>query len=568
MMNNKCSEEFLKTQGNQAFHKKEYQKAATIYSTGIKKFPRNPTFYLNRSLAYLTMHFYQEALEDLIAAKSLDPKNPKIYYRTALALQLIGDYEKAIEVLSEFLSTNVQNSEISELFAELQVKKVDYRVGPEHPERKIFEELFKWTSLGGGEFPKINIEYYSHEYRGVHCNKEISEGESIIFVPYSHIISTEVVENSPLVKTLKKSNFQSDVPHQNYFSVYLLEQQSNPNSFWTTYLKVLPKNFNNSPLFYTEEEKKLLTGSPFLYMLRERFEELEKGYQDICKIDNSFAKYSFNDFIKVRLVACSRLFAFLLNDRETHTLIPVADMINHDPKGNSSWFYSTERNGFTIKAERTIARNESISFSYGSKCNSIYLLNYGFLIENNSFDEFPFNARLLNTNPHYVLKMTYLRQNYKMFKLRADIKDQDFLDLLSCLRFFEETDGARINEFFKKCIENNDEINPIKYKPYSLESEKLVLRKFMQLTEFYISKFPTTLAADKEKLKQPLSDNERNITLLLIGQKEILSFYQNILPSLYRTLEEILKMSSSELNPSLRYYIENIIVPIYSTNNS
>ena len=49
--------------------------------------------------------------------------------------------------------------------------------------------------------------------------------------------------------------------------------------------------------------------------------------------------------------------------------------------------YSDEKEGFIIEADEPIGRGQMVFDSYGRKCNSRFLLNYGFILEDNDANE-------------------------------------------------------------------------------------------------------------------------------------------------------------------------------------
>ena len=63
----------------------------------------------------------------------------------------------------------------------------------------------------------------------------------------------------------------------------------------------------------------------------------------------------------------------------TDIMVPFADMFNHKQPKMSSWTYSYERKGFCIEACEDIPKGEQIFQYYGSKCNSVFFLSYGFI---------------------------------------------------------------------------------------------------------------------------------------------------------------------------------------------
>ena len=75
-------------------------------------------------------------------------------------------------------------------------------------------------------------------------------------------------------------------------------------------------------------------------------------------------------------------------------MVAYADMLNHKRPRQTAWWYCDERKGFVIEALDDIKRGEQVYDSYGKKCNTRFLLNYGFINPNNDGDEFPFKIAL------------------------------------------------------------------------------------------------------------------------------------------------------------------------------
>lgn len=62
-------------------------------------------------------------------------------------------------------------------------------------------------------------------------------------------------------------------------------------------------------------------------------------------------------------------------------------MCNHSEKKQTFWTYNEELEGFVLESIIDIKAGVEIVDSYGKKYNSKFLLNYGFLIENNDLSE-------------------------------------------------------------------------------------------------------------------------------------------------------------------------------------
>lgn len=96
--------ERLKSQGNAALQRKDYQTAINLYSKAIDISPLNPIYLSNRAAAYSASGLHAEAKEDAETAVAADPHYTKAWSRLGLARFVLGDakgsmeaYEKGIE---------------------------------------------------------------------------------------------------------------------------------------------------------------------------------------------------------------------------------------------------------------------------------------------------------------------------------------------------------------------------------------------------------------------------------------------------------------------------------------
>lgn len=87
------------------------------------------------------------------------------------------------------------------------------------------------------------------------------------------------------------------------------------------------------------------------------------------------------------MTASSRIFGINIKGVKTDAFVPLADMLNHKRPKLTSWCYSEEKQGFIIETDEKIDRGQMIFDSYGRKCNSRFLLNYGFVVDDNDANE-------------------------------------------------------------------------------------------------------------------------------------------------------------------------------------
>ena len=65
--------------------------------------------------------------------------------------------------------------------------------------------------------------------------------------------------------------------------LYIMEERRNPESKHKDWLGILPKDWSEQPIFYTEEELSWLKGSDFVHFIRNFRRELETDYELISR---------------------------------------------------------------------------------------------------------------------------------------------------------------------------------------------------------------------------------------------------------------------------------------------
>ncbi|XP_055612614.1 tetratricopeptide repeat protein 12-like [Uranotaenia lowii] len=90
----------LRSAGNRAFRKGEYEKAISLYTKGIDQIRDSPILYNNRALSYIKVQMYKRAIIDCdFVISKLDEKNLRAWIYRAQGYFLLGEtraYEKSI----------------------------------------------------------------------------------------------------------------------------------------------------------------------------------------------------------------------------------------------------------------------------------------------------------------------------------------------------------------------------------------------------------------------------------------------------------------------------------------
>lgn len=92
--------------------------------------------------------------------------------------------------------------------------------------------------------------------------------------------------------------------------------------------------------------------------------------------------WSFQQVTDAMLLVGSRSFGVKVNGTFTNVMVPLADMLNHNRPPDAIWTYDDSIQGFKMTAARNIKKGQEIFDSYGEKSSYEFLLDYGFIYEN------------------------------------------------------------------------------------------------------------------------------------------------------------------------------------------
>ena len=209
--------------------------------------------------------------------------------------------------------------------------------------------------------------------------------------------------------------------------------------------------------------------------------------------------------------------------------------------------------------------------SYGKKCNSRFLLNYGFIVEKNDGNEFPFSIGIEESDPLFSMKKNLLQI----------FLEQPVVDLFSMLRFKMYSDD--FNELFNIIVTNKRQSDDYDSKPtfhtippISTKNELKVLEYIEKLSLDHLSKYPHSLEEDLKILSEDsnkLTNNQRNCILMRSGEKEVNSSIKKILhyflefsryasKLFYLDVKEIKKKIKKDFSSTFPYedYVNDVIL--------
>ena len=501
-----------------------YDIAINYYTKNIINDKENTTFLIKRAICYLAKGYYTLALKDALKTIEIDNTFNKGYYIASLCYLEMYDIEMA-----EKYSQN-KNKRLKALIdknkKELYQKSKKYKSYPLYV--RFLRELYRYNSF----FPKLEIHFYTDDYRGVVAKSNILKDEIIMTIPKDCLISLETAYETSYGKKIGEFMYNElHSPKHCLLTSFLLYEQKNPK--YKYYFDLLPKDYSNFPIFYTNQELEYLTGSPFLAQILEKKNDMKSDYNKLCQYLPDFKQFSYTKFCEARVLISSRIFGIAINDNKTDVLAPFADLLNHKRPRQTQWYYDDNLESFVIEATENIKEGCEVFDSYGKKTNARFLLNYGFCIDDNDTSEYSLTVTFNETYPLFELKKNVFQNEYQFvrsFNLNNYFYESQIIELLSFLRFIL-FDGD-INDLYNaiNTSENiyEDSTSTFYYiPPISKELEINVLKHFRLLCKKELVKYPTTFEQDENlyKTKKNISFNLRNILLLLMSEKTVLSYF-------------------------------------------
>ena len=129
MSTNKARAAAAKTEGNNFFKSKDFERAIAKYSEAIELDPSDVTFFSNRSACYAALNQWQEAADDGRQCIICDKNFVKGYFRAALANQSLGNLDAANDAIKRGLGIEPTNVDLKRMDKEvgeaIRMKKVD-----------------------------------------------------------------------------------------------------------------------------------------------------------------------------------------------------------------------------------------------------------------------------------------------------------------------------------------------------------------------------------------------------------------------------------------------------------
>ena len=497
------------------YQKKNFSSSINILNSLLTN---NFSCFLLKAKNYFEIKEYYLALKNSQEATNLNPENLESHQISTKCYILMFDFENAEKCLKKCFSLDSKsktNTKLKNILSNKTKEINENKKKNKHYEDYIF--FMKYLYSQGLFLNKITINFNNESNRCVISTEEIKEKEILLRIPLNALITLDDAQNSDIGKYFD-SNLKKMLngPNHSLLSSFILyEMEKKTNSKWLFYFNFLPSNYNNFPIFFSESELKHLKGTQFLTIVQNKKKEMKEDYDLLCSKIPYYSNYKYLDFCKVREIVSSRIFGVIIHGKKNDIIAPYADMLNHKRPRETHWTYDDKLDSFVVSAISDIKQSNEVFDSYGRKCNSRFLLNYGFTIENNEDNEYKINLELDESCPLFTeKKRDFIILNPKKFVLSKNLNEKNVLNFFAFMRYlvYEKNDFKFVN--FNNFI--------------SIDNERNVMLKLKNIIIKELKNYSTTLEDDQKYLEQnkkKISFNEYNCYIIRIGEKNLLNFY-------------------------------------------
>jgi histone-lysine N-methyltransferase SETD3 len=373
------------------------------------------------------------------------------------------------------------------------------------------ERLLAWLAREGVDLSYVAIDFLDHGERTGRAIRPIAIDDHVIRIPLRLMMSAPLAAASPVGRRIAAA--KRKVHAQSTLAAFLLAEDRDAKSAWRPFLDSLPRSFEHHPLLFDARRLALLRGSTVPGRIAALRRSIAHDHAVIAAAVPQLADLTIAELTWARIVVMTRCFGVRIDGKRTHSLVPLVDMLNHSETPQVRSGYDAQRAEFLVRAARDCDAGQELHGFYGERCNSRFLLGYGFALEDNPENE----ADLVFADP--------LGGDPRSFSVRANVADAQVL--LSFLR------AACANQAERDTVPRSTTPVPRGHErwiaPIGSRNERAALRTIIEAAGASLARYETTIEQDDELLADPSLDRiDRACIILRRGEKKVLGAYLDL----------------------------------------
>jgi histone-lysine N-methyltransferase SETD3 len=376
--------------------------------------------------------------------------------------------------------------------------------------------------------------------RGVFIAEDVTPHTEVFSIPLDSVLSVKSLQDSAVLESVAFFQQLSPEREDDQLAIALLFEKfvRGRDSKWFKHIELLPKTYHNA-LYFGQQELEALRGSN-LYFIAQQMEE--KVAQDHARLKESvllelfenitdgitvdlFDEYFSLENYKWALSTIWSRFVSLRLDEEAppasgnkdgpaeestasksdlpvakqsfKAMVPVFDMLNHDPEAEMSHFFDMASQRFKLVSHQHWNAGAQMFINYGPLSNHKLLSLYGFVVLGNPFDAVEMWLPMDEASTKFfrekeqLLRTNGLDHATNPFELVADESN----DLLLMAARIQEIDCETLEQF--EALANK----ALDGEVLSLENEQEALTRLIYTLEKMLDAFPSSIEQDDKLLE-------------------------------------------------------------------
>jgi len=459
---------------------------------------------------------YSKSNTDLEKSHLLLPNDDNLV-SFSFIYEKLGNTKKSLSLLNDYLKKYPEEKFIKDYIND--IKNLGYH---DNISKKNFETLKDWLIIENSFLDNIKIKFHTNDNREIFSQKDIDLNESILEISLKCMMTTELGKETEIGKEVIDKKLSLYSKH-NWISFILLENLCKSDSIWRTYIDILPKNFDNVPIFFKKDYLNMLKGCTCLSKILSKIASLQTEYKFLFNNLETFKKYSLAEYIWARTVVITRIYGVVIDGIKTQALVPFADMLNHNNNPETQWFFDDINKVFKILSKKKFSANVPIYDNYGKKCNSRFFVNYGFVLDRNMENTVRFIFDLKSSEVSGIkYKKTFLSNSSNKTHILGKIEQNrnNFNTFLSKVRYYVCNDDILFDKPLSTFLV-----------PISIKNEINTLKYIMRMCINHIRKYSSSTKNDLDIVLNPLHKHNReysivrNCIIMRYSEKFIYDYY-------------------------------------------
>eukprot|EP00884_Botryococcus_braunii_P014680 jgi/Botrbrau1/23212/Bobra.0041s0056.1 len=412
----------------------------------------------------------------------------------------------------------------------------------------VGEALVDFVHNHNGKVQGISVVPMGEVGYGLVANKAMEPGSPLVLLPGSCCLTYAEGSDPRLLSLIEK------VPEELWGGRLALQvlahRIAGGTSPFQAYVKNLPVGISGLPLFFSKEAHEGLQYAPVRQQVDMRCRWLLHFCRDFLEplrgtLDDPFGGHPVDaNLLGWALgVVTSRAFR-VWGQEKPAAMLPLIDMCNHSGDPNCKVRpHGGTPGGVQLESLRPLRAGEALSINYGDLPNDFFLLDYGFVVEDNPHDyiELRYDLAMLEAGREIAgLKAVDLTEEQRQMLQELGLggvggskaishvrlyRNKQQCPVLAAARVLAQRDASSLRQASLKQLPAlaNDSI-PL---PQDLEACKTVVG----VATLLLAQFPTSIKEDVELLRgadgapSPLPDNVQLAVRFRMEKKKILNGY-------------------------------------------